>query len=159
MPVDYFYRPGALQNRGGKPAVHSLLSKVQNGTTTGAPYQVGFTLPVTIGVDPTIYHLYIDFGSPLTWVEDKKAKPKKAYNDASHNTQIGYGDGTVFRGRSQTTDMHYRTKPTETVLNHLIAIGHLYENVASNPTPTSQMGDGIVGLSPSDGSKGEGLVV
>lgn len=151
MPVDYFYRPGALRNRGGKPAVQ--VSRVQGGTITGEPYQVGFTLPVSVSGDPTIYHLFIDFGSHLTWVEDKRAKPKKPYKYAGHNIQTQYGDATVLRGHSQITDMHYKTRPTETVLRHLIGIGHLYINYASGPIHTSQMGDGMIGLSPSDGSR------
>lgn len=152
MSVNYFYRPGVLKTRGGKPALQ--LSRVRKGTITGEPHQVGFTLPVSLNGDATIYHLYIDFGSPLTWVEDKGANPKKAYNDVNHNIQTQYGDGTVFRGHSQSTDVHYKTKPGETVLHQLIAIGHLYNDVTSpNPVHTSQMGDGMIGLSPSNSSK------
>lgn len=111
-------------------------------------------MPVKLGKDQTVYHLYIDLGSPLTWLEDKSVSKKKGYKDLTHNVQTQYGDDTVFRGHSSSTDLHYQTKPTETILNQFIAQGHLYDDInAADPQPTAEMRDGMLGLSPATGSK------
>lgn len=147
--VDYFYRPGKglrKHSTGSKVAASAQLSRVQQGSGYGIPRQVGFTLPVKI--HNIVYRLFIDTGSPLAWVEDRSAAQKKAYDDASHNVLIEYGDKSELRGRSEITDVHYQTTPAETVLHHLIAAGHLYRN----KMPCDEMGDGILGLSPSERS-------
>lgn len=155
VDVEYFYQKGAKHPRKrGKSAtnVNVQLSQVPRGTPSGVPYQVGFTLPAKLDGDTITHKLYIDLGSPLTWIDDK-ANPNKAFSDATNDVQIGYADDTVFRGKKETANIHYQTR-TPITLQHLYAKGHLYDDInATTPIRTNEMRDGMLGLSPPANSK------
>lgn len=140
-PLGYRYRNA--KNGYGKGAVPA--TEVPDGRMWNAP-QIGFTLEAKVeipGQAARMVRLYVDSGSPLTWLEDRGND--QPFDDASHQLTIHYGDKSAFRGLQKTAKITVEpSSPNPVVLENItIGLGHLYENIpaqiSSNPGSPMQI--------------------